>query len=49
MVIVEPEKRAIHWLGLDDGDYSSIERSGLIDLGPDRLAERIDWPPVASD
>jgi predicted O-methyltransferase YrrM len=31
---------------LDGGEYHPIERSVLIDLGPDRLAERIDWPPL---
>jgi Uma2 family endonuclease len=44
VLILDPEERAVHWLGLDGGQYSPIERSGLIDLGPDRLAERIDWP-----
>jgi hypothetical protein len=44
VLILDPEERAIHWLGLDGGQYSPIERSALIDLGPDRLAERIDWP-----
>lgn len=46
VVIVEPEKRAVHWLGLtDDGsEYHPIARSNLIDLDPDQLAEQIDWP-----
>jgi len=43
VLIVDPAERAIHWLGLTDGEYRPIERSGLIDLGRDRLAERIDW------
>jgi len=46
VVIVEPEKRAVHWLGLtDDGsEYHPIARSNLIDLDPAQLAEQIDWP-----
>jgi hypothetical protein len=26
------------------GEYHPLDRSGLIDLGPAALAERIDWP-----
>jgi Uma2 family endonuclease len=44
VLIVDPEKRSVHWLGLADGEYRPIERSGLIDLGPNELAEHIDWP-----
>jgi Uma2 family endonuclease len=44
LLIVVPEKRAVDWLGLTDGEYRPIERSGLIDLGPSELAEQIDWP-----
>jgi Uma2 family endonuclease len=44
VLIVDPEKRTIDWLGLTDGEYRPIERSGLIDLGPSELAEQIDWP-----
>ena len=44
VLIVDPEEHAVHWLGLSDGEYRPIERSGLIDLGPDELAEQIDWP-----
>ena len=44
VLIVDPEERAIRWLGLSDGEYQPIERSGLIDLGPGELAELIDWP-----
>jgi Uma2 family endonuclease len=44
VLIVEPSERAVHWLALTDGEYRDIERSGLIDLGPAELAERIDWP-----
>lgn len=44
LLIVDPSLRAVRWLGLSGGEYREIERSGLIDLGPRELAERIDWP-----
>jgi Uma2 family endonuclease len=44
VLILDPRKRAVHWLGLRDGEYQPIERSTLIDLGRDELAAQIDWP-----
>lgn len=44
LLILDPESRTVHWLALRDGGYSPIEHSSLIDLGPRRLAEQIDWP-----
>lgn len=45
LLIVDPAKRTVDWLELDEqGEYRPIEQSGLIDLGPVRLAEQIDWP-----
>ncbi|HEV3093096.1 MAG TPA: Uma2 family endonuclease [Solirubrobacteraceae bacterium] len=44
LLIVDPDTREVHWLGLSDGDYHPVEQSALIDLGPARLAEQIDWP-----
>jgi Uma2 family endonuclease len=44
VLIIDPVKRTVDWVGLDGGEYQPIERSGLIDLGSDQLAERIDWP-----
>jgi Uma2 family endonuclease len=44
VLILDPEERSVHWLGLDGGEYRPIERSGLIDLGRDQLAAQIDWP-----
>jgi hypothetical protein len=44
-LIVDPTKRTVDWLGLDDGEYHLIERSGLIDLGPAELTKQLDWPP----
>jgi hypothetical protein len=36
----------VDWLALEQGEYRSIQRSALIELGPVELAERIDWPTV---
>jgi Uma2 family endonuclease len=45
VLILDPEEHAVHWLGLTDGgEYRPIERSNVIDLGRDELAEQIDWP-----
>jgi Uma2 family endonuclease len=44
VLIVDPQERSVHWLGLAEGEYREVERSGLIELGPGELAERIDWP-----
>jgi len=44
LLIVDFAERTVHWLGLTDGEYCEIERSGLIDLGAQDLAEGIDWP-----
>ncbi len=44
VLIVDPKERAVHWLALSGGEYRPVERSGVIDLGPAELAERIDWP-----
>ncbi|MBD0281760.1 MAG: Uma2 family endonuclease [Thermoleophilaceae bacterium] len=45
VLIVDPTERSVHWLALEGGEYREVKRSGLIDLGPSQLAERIDWPP----
>ena len=44
VLIVDPQEHSVSWLGLGDGEYRAIERSTLIDLGSDQLAEQIDWP-----
>jgi len=44
VLIVDPQERSVHWLGLAEGEYREVERSGLIELGPGELAERIEWP-----
>ena len=42
VLIVDPAKRSVDWLALTDGEYRPVEHSGLIDLGPRELAERIE-------
>jgi Uma2 family endonuclease len=45
VLIVDPRERTVTWLALrEDGAYRPAEQSRLIDLAPERLAERIDWP-----
>jgi hypothetical protein len=44
ILIVDPDEHEIHWLRLTDGAYESVQRSGLIDLGANELAQQIDWP-----
>jgi Uma2 family endonuclease len=48
VLIVDPSKHSVDWLGLNRGEdgepYRPLQRSGLIELGPDELAEQIDWP-----
>jgi Uma2 family endonuclease len=46
VLIVDPAKRSVDWLGLHDGEYRPTERSGLVDLGAQGLAEQLDWPPI---
>jgi hypothetical protein len=41
---VDPADRTVVWLALAAGEYQRVEASRLIELGPDRLAEQIDWP-----
>jgi hypothetical protein len=46
LLIVDPQERTVQWLALDGGGYQPTPQSGLIDLGPSELAERIDWPEL---
>ena len=43
----DPQKRSVDWLGLLDGEYRPIERSGLIELSAGDLAQALDWPSTA--
>ncbi len=49
VLIIDPVKCSVDWLGLHAGEYQPIERSGLIDLGPGELAEQLIWPSPASE
>jgi Uma2 family endonuclease len=44
VLIVDPRERSVHWLARASQEYREAERSELIELGPDELAERIEWP-----
>jgi hypothetical protein len=46
VLIVNPQERSVSWLALEDDGYRPIAHSGLVDLGTQRLAEQLDWPPV---
>jgi Uma2 family endonuclease len=46
VLIVDPQQRSVTWFARTGGDYERIERSRLIDLGPDELAKRLQWPQV---
>ena len=43
VLIVDPSQRSVHWLARAGEEYREVERSGLIELGVDDLAERIEW------
>jgi hypothetical protein len=45
VLIVDSRTRSVDWLGLVDGEYIEIERSGLITLGAAELAQQLEWPP----
>jgi Uma2 family endonuclease len=44
VLIVDPIARSVDWLALHEDEYQPIARSGLIEMGADELAKRIDWP-----
>jgi Uma2 family endonuclease len=44
VLIVDPQERSVDWLARDGEEYREVERSGLIDLGPAQLADKIVWP-----
>ncbi len=43
VLIVDPAKRAVHWLVLERGEYHPVERRRLIELGSAELAGAIGW------
>jgi len=44
ILIVNPIERTVTWLGLREGVYHPVQRSALIELGRDELAEQLAWP-----
>jgi Uma2 family endonuclease len=44
LLIVDPAERSVTWLALREGEYLPVDRSEILDLTADALAERIDWP-----
>jgi Uma2 family endonuclease len=44
VLIVDPRKQTVDWLGLADGAYRPIERSALVELSAEELAAALDWP-----
>lgn len=43
VLILEPETRDVHWLGLQGEQYVPLESSELIDLSPDQLKAQLIW------
>ena len=46
VLIVDPRERSVSWLALETGEYRPVQRSGLLDLAAQDLAERLDWPAI---
>lgn len=44
ILIVDPLKCTLAWLGLAEGRYREVAHSSLVELDADRLAGQIDWP-----
>jgi hypothetical protein len=44
ILIVDPGERTVAWLGLRNGEYEPVARSGLIELAPTELVHRLNWP-----
>jgi Uma2 family endonuclease len=46
VLIVDPLKRTVTWLGLAGESYSELSHSALVELDAVGLAEQIEWPPA---
>jgi len=44
LLIVDPLKKTVSWMGLEGGEYKHLKHSRLIELGAAGLAKRIEWP-----
>jgi Uma2 family endonuclease len=49
VLIVDLRQRSVSWLARERAEYRSVERSGLIALGPSELHELLDWPPADAE
>jgi Uma2 family endonuclease len=48
VIIVDPQQRSVDWLSLGHGEYRKVDRSAVIELGPDELHKQLDWPEASS-
>ncbi len=46
LLIVDSGERSVSWFARVADRYERVERSALIDTGPNDLARQIDWPAV---
>jgi Uma2 family endonuclease len=46
VLIIDPIGRTVRWLGLEDGRYTEVAESSLFPLGPQSLAEGLEWPEL---
>lgn len=46
LIVVDPLTRSIDWRALERERYVPVDQSALIDLGGERLTQRLDWPPA---
>jgi hypothetical protein len=44
VLIVDPLKRTVTWLGRAGESYSELSHSSLVELDAEGLAEQIEWP-----
>ncbi len=44
VVIVDPRERSVQWHALAEGEYHPVQASVLVELGPQELAQQLDWP-----
>ncbi len=44
VLIVDPDRHSVDWLGFTSGKYQPIGRSALVELGVEELAGKISWP-----
>ncbi|MHB8692009.1 MAG: Uma2 family endonuclease [Solirubrobacteraceae bacterium] len=49
VLIIDPQRRTVDWLGLEHGEYRPIQSSILIELDPADLDKLIDWPEIQAE